>query len=82
MNIVILLLIIFATITVFSLQNAAPVALSFLVWKFQASLAIVVFLSVLIGMLVGAAFTWGILSWKKSTKGKSGTIKKHEDNGL
>jgi uncharacterized integral membrane protein len=31
-----------------------PVAITFLFWKFEASLAIVIFLSVLAGMIVGA----------------------------
>jgi uncharacterized integral membrane protein len=51
---IVLLLIIIATVTVFSVQNAAPVAVSFLFWRFEASLAIVIFLSVLTGVLIAA----------------------------
>lgn len=51
---IILLLIIVAVVAIFSVQNAIPVAITFLFWKFEASLAIVIFLSVLAGMIVGA----------------------------
>ncbi|NCO67063.1 MAG: LapA family protein [Nitrospirae bacterium] len=51
---VILLLIIVAIVAIFSVQNAMPVAITFLFWKFEASLAIVIFLSVLAGMIAGA----------------------------
>lgn len=44
-------------VTVFSIQNAAPVVLSFMLWKFEASLAIVIFLSLLSGALIGAIIT-------------------------
>lgn len=46
-------------VVLFSVQNAGPVAVSFLSWHFEASLAIVIALSVLGGMIVGMA----ILSW-------------------
>ncbi|OGW26186.1 MAG: hypothetical protein A2X59_03050 [Nitrospirae bacterium GWC2_42_7] len=46
-------LIIITLITIFSVQNAVPVSISFLVWKFEASLAIVIYLLVLLGMLLG-----------------------------
>jgi lipopolysaccharide assembly protein A len=43
-------------IVLFSIQNAAPVTVWFYNWKFDASLAIVVFLSVIVGMLVETLF--------------------------
>jgi len=49
----IIVLIIIAVVTAFSVQNAIPVAISFLFWKFEASLAIVLFLSVLAGVVIG-----------------------------
>lgn len=49
----IVVLIIIAVVTVFSVQNAMPVLISFLFWKFEASLAIVIFLSVLAGVVLG-----------------------------
>lgn len=56
MIIAVLLLIIIAVVTIFSVQNASPVAVSFLFWKFEASLAIVIFLSVFSGILIAAIF--------------------------
>lgn len=46
--------IIISLVTVFSVQNAAPVVLSFMFWRFEASLAIVVFLSSFSGIIIGA----------------------------
>lgn len=59
--------IIITVVTVFSVQNAVPVAISFLFWKFEASLAIVIFLSVLAGVAIGfiAASFFRIKSSKK-----------------
>jgi uncharacterized integral membrane protein len=54
---VIIALIIIVFVAIFSVQNAAPVAISFLVWQFQASLAIVIFLCALCGITVGAILT-------------------------
>ena len=48
-----LLLVIVALVTVFSVQNAAPVAVAFLFWKFEASLAVLVYLLVLLGIAIG-----------------------------
>ncbi len=49
-----LLLIIIAVVTIFSIQNATPVVISFFFWRFAASLAIVIFLSVLAGVTIMA----------------------------
>jgi putative membrane protein len=51
---IVLAVVIIAVITIFSVQNAEPVTITFLVWTFQASLAIVIFLSVLSGVLTAA----------------------------
>lgn len=51
---IVLLLIIITVVTIFSVQNAAPVAATFLFWRFEASLAIIVFLSVLAGVVITA----------------------------
>ncbi len=53
MIILISVLLIIAVVTVFSVQNAIPVVISFLFWKFEASLAIVLFLSVSAGVVIG-----------------------------
>lgn len=47
-------LIIVLIVAIFSAQNSAPVAINFLLWQFQASLAIVIFLCVLAGAAIGA----------------------------
>jgi uncharacterized integral membrane protein len=46
-------------VVLFSVQNSSPVAVSILAWRFEASLAIVIALSVLGGMITGMT----ILSW-------------------
>jgi len=50
-SLIVVLLVVFL-VALFSVQNASPVAISFLFWRFEASLAIVIFLSVLAGVLV------------------------------
>jgi uncharacterized integral membrane protein len=64
---IILLLIVVAVVAIFSVQNAIPVAITFLFWKFEASLAIVIFLSVLSGMIIGAVVV-SLLRMKPSIK--------------
>ncbi|HNQ46460.1 MAG TPA: LapA family protein [Syntrophorhabdus sp.] len=56
-NIIITILIILI-VSIFSVQNSAPVAITFLVWQFQASLAIVIFLCVLSGVIIGVALAF------------------------
>ena len=51
----IIMVIIIAVVTIFSVQNAIPVVISFFLWKFEASLAIVLFLTVLAGAVIGAS---------------------------
>jgi uncharacterized integral membrane protein len=52
---------------IFSVQNATPVVISFLIWKFEASLAIVLFLSILAGAFIGVitAYRFRMKSIKK-----------------
>ena len=54
---------------IFSVQNAAPVVVSFLSWKFEASLAVVILLCVLTGILVGGA-TVSFWRLKRSIKNR------------
>jgi uncharacterized integral membrane protein len=64
------IVIVIATVMViFSLQNAAPVAVAFLSWKFEASLAVIILLAALIGILIGAV-TASLWRLKRSIKGK------------
>lgn len=53
---IILLVVVLTMVAIFSVQNASPVAITFFFWKFEASLAIVIFLSVICGMIAGAIF--------------------------
>jgi uncharacterized integral membrane protein len=51
---IIILVILLFIVAVFSVQNALPVLVTFLFWRFEASLAIVIFLCVVSGMIAGA----------------------------
>jgi uncharacterized integral membrane protein len=44
--------VIITIVVIFSIQNSVPVVITFFFWKFEASLAIVVFLSVVAGVLI------------------------------
>lgn len=65
---IVLVLIIMALVAIFSVQNADPVKFTFLFWKFEASLAIVIFLSALTGLVTGLiiAFLFRIKPSKKT----------------
>lgn len=52
---IVFVLVIIAIVATFSVQNAGSVVVSFLSWRFEASLAIVIVLCVLIGIIIGAA---------------------------
>lgn len=67
MIITILILVIIAVVAIFSVQNATPVAISFFYWRFEASLAIVVFLSLICGVVMGALIV-SLLHLKKKHK--------------
>ncbi len=64
----IIVVIIISLVTVFSVQNAAPVVLSFVFWRFEASLAIVIFLSLLSGVVIGAIVASLMRVKKKNTE--------------
>ncbi len=55
----ILLVFIIAMVAIFSAQNATPVAVSLLSWRFEASLAIVILLTLLGGIITGMI----LMSW-------------------
>ena len=48
----ILVFIVVIVVVLFSVQNATPVAISFLFWKFEASLAIIILLTVLSSVII------------------------------
>jgi uncharacterized integral membrane protein len=47
-----LMSIIIAAVLIFSIQNEVPVAVSFLFWRFETSLSVVIYFAVLSGVLV------------------------------
>ena len=79
MPVLIIVLFIITVIAVFSVQNAAPVSISFLVWKFEASLAIVIYLLVLLGIVLGMIITYW-LRFRSSLRKTS--IKETEDEAV
>lgn len=83
MQILILLTLVFSLlVAVFALQNAYPVTVHFLGWKFEASLALVILFSVLAGALLFGFFGLArqarakISSWQF---GKGKKVKKEEE---
>ena len=67
MAILVLVVLIIAAAVIFSAQNAVTVTLSFITWQFSGSLAIVVFLAVLAGMVV-MGLLWIAAGFKKRYK--------------
>ena len=60
MGTVIIVVIIAVIVTLFSVQNAMPVSISFLAWQFDASLAIIALLFFLAGMVTGTVMLFWI----------------------
>jgi len=56
-------------VALFSVQNASPVVISFFFWRFEASLAVVIFLSALTGALA-AVIVYSSLRVKKAVASK------------
>jgi putative membrane protein len=73
MGTIILVIIIAVVVTLFSVQNAMPVSISFLVWRFDASLAIVALLLFLAGMVTGTVVLFWIRLRKSMKKKRLGT---------
>ena len=65
MKILVIVLVVLVAVVVFSIQNAKPVMVTFLLWNFEASLAMVILTSVVAG-----AFMAGIVAVWKTIKGK------------
>ncbi len=68
----IVVVLIIVVVAVFSVQNATPVVMSFLFWKFEASLAILVFLCLLGGAVAGAVITSLVLAGRGKGGGAAG----------
>ena len=65
----VIVLIAVTVMVVFSVQNAAPVAVSFLAWKVEASLAVIILLSSLLGILIGSMMV-SLWRYKRTQKDK------------
>jgi len=76
MPIIVLLLVIIILVSVFSVQNAVPVTLSFFLWRFEASLAIVIFLSVITGLITGIIIAI-LVRRKLSAKKETSEVARH-----
>lgn len=76
----ILVVIVIIIAVLFSVQNAAPVAISFMAWHFDASLALIALIFFLAGMIAGM----GILSWtrmRRAARKRSDAAQKQPDSG-
>lgn len=49
-------------VAIFAIQNATPVAISFLFWKFEASVAILIFLCAFAGVILGVVLSASLKS--------------------
>lgn len=69
-----------AAVVLFSVQNASPAGVSFFVWRFESSLAVVIFLSVVVGIMIGMLFSAGF-SWKRKQQKRSRDVLASSDAG-
>ncbi len=69
---IIFIIVVIIVVAAFSAQNAAPVAVSFLAWHFEASLALVIVLSLLSGMVIGMALL-SLLRLRRSVRARRKT---------
>jgi uncharacterized integral membrane protein len=67
---IVIFLVFLMLVAVFSVQNAFPVTITFFFWRFEASIAIVIFLSVLCGVVAGGVLM-AVLRSKKPFKGNA-----------
>ncbi len=65
MIILFFVILVIAALVIFSVQNANPVIISFVLWRFNASLAIVVFLALVAGMIIMAIVSLGMRCRKR-----------------
>ncbi len=68
MVILVIVIVVLAIVAIFSIQNALPVTVALLFWKFSASLAIVVFISLLIGAVIMLLLVLWWARYRKSAK--------------
>jgi uncharacterized integral membrane protein len=77
MRFLVLIASIVIVVAIFSTQNSEPVSVSFFVWTFQASLAIVVFLAVMSGIVLGILISFFLRMSKKQK-----TVVRKEENAI
>ena len=70
MLILLIAILVMAALVIFSVQNALPVTVTFLTWKFGASLAVIVFLAFLLGIVAAALFSLA-LRFKRPARRKT-----------
>lgn len=76
---IIIVAVIIVMVAAFSVQNAMPVAISFLSWQFNGSLALIALLFFLAGTIAGMA----VLSWtrmRRAARKKSELSRKDEND--
>ncbi len=73
---IVFIIVITAVVAVFSVQNAAPVSVTFLSWHFEASLAVIILLSILAGLIAGIIVLSSIQFARSSRK----KAKQEKDN--
>ena len=77
---VVFVIIMIALVAVFSVQNAMPISVTFLTWHFEASLAVVILLAVLAGIVIGIIVVSAIWMQRASIKKREAGAK--QDGGL
>ncbi len=77
----IFVVVIVIAVAAFSAQNSAPVAVSFLTWHFEASLALVIVLSLLCGIVIGMVLL-SLLRLRRSLRTKSRKSKAAAENSI
>ncbi len=70
-------IVIIVAVAAFSAQNATPVAVTFLAWHFEASLALVIVLSLLVGMVIGMALL-SLFRLRRSVRERRKTVVEKE----
>lgn len=78
---IVLVVIVIVIVALFSVQNSMAVAISFLAWHFDASLAVIALLFFLAGMIAGM----GVLSWtriRRAARKRSETGQRRAENPI
>lgn len=63
---------------IFALQNAIPITVSFIIWRVESSLALILIMAFIAGLIT--SFLFNALTRIKRTRSTSDQIKKKEEN--